>query len=170
MNQSLMLMSRFRYLFVGLVLLSLLSLLFPQEIDVGLQLAEPLSLGAAAIMGGAGLLSGIGSLFGQKSANDTNLMIAQQNREWQTDENQKNRDFSERMWNLQNQYNTPASMMKRYEEAGLNPYLIGSSGGSGIGAAGAASSPSPVSAPNMPNIQPLNFGGIGNAVDRGLSL
>lgn len=35
------------------------------------------------------------------------------------------------MWNRQNQYNTPASQMSRYSEAGLNPNLIYGQGNSG---------------------------------------
>jgi len=35
------------------------------------------------------------------------------------------------MWNLQNQYNSPASQMQRYKDAGLNPMLIYSQGSSG---------------------------------------
>ena len=119
-----------------------------------------------------GLFSGLGSIFGASSANDTNQLIARENRAWQSGENQLNRDWQtgendksrqwqERMWNLQNQYNTPSAMMQRYKDAGLNPFLV--NGSPTVGSAGSAGSPSTgspsmVGAPNMPNIQPVNYG------------
>lgn len=36
---------------------------------------------------------------------------------------------NERQWHMQNEYNSPSSQMKRYQEAGLNPNLIYGSGG-----------------------------------------
>lgn len=45
----------------------------------------------------------------------------------QDQQNQFNLD----MWNLQNEYNSPAAQMKRFEEAGLNPALIYSQGNPG---------------------------------------
>ena len=38
--------------------------------------------------------------------------------------NQENRDWSKDMWNMTNAYNSPAQLMARYKEAGLNPHLI----------------------------------------------
>lgn len=49
-------------------------------------------------------------------------------------------------WNLQNEYNSPQSQMKRYQEAGLNPNLIYGQGNSG----NAGSIPTP-------DVQPVNF-------------
>lgn len=49
----------------------------------------------------------------------------------------KQNEYNLRMWNMQNEYNTPANQMKRYREAGLNPNLIY---GSGQASAGNASS------------------------------
>lgn len=51
-------------------------------------------------------------------------------------------------WNRQNEYNSPAAQMKRFEEAGLNPNLIYSQGNSG----NAASSPQF----NPPTLQPAS--------------
>lgn len=80
---------------------------------------------------GAGLISGAGSLVGGligasgsryaarkqlqavRETNATNLQIAQQNNA-----------FNERMWNLQNDYNTPENQRARLEAAGINPYLM----------------------------------------------
>lgn len=45
------------------------------------------------------------------------------------------------MWNKQNEYNTPAAMMKRYEDAGVNPMLVtGQGNGGNAGSVAPASS------------------------------
>lgn len=64
------------------------------------------AIGAAAITAGAGLL---GSLFGSKKQ-DKN---AQAQRDWQ-----------EKMYLMDREYNTAANQRKRFEEAGLNPNLM----------------------------------------------
>lgn len=66
----------------------------------------------AGVNAGASLLGGVLSYFGQKSANAAALQrMREQN------------DFAERMWNEGNKYNTPYEQRKRYEAAGINPYL-----------------------------------------------
>lgn len=66
----------------------------------------------AGVNAGASLLGGIFSYFGQKSANAAALeRMREQN------------NFAERMWNEGNKYNTPYEQRKRYEAAGINPYL-----------------------------------------------
>ena len=64
------------------------------------------TIGAAAITAGAGLL---GSLFGANKQ-DKN---AQAQRDWQ-----------EKMYLMDREYNTAAYQRKRFEEAGLNPNLM----------------------------------------------
>jgi hypothetical protein len=66
----------------------------------------PATIGAAAITAGAGLL---GSLFGSHKQ-DKN---AQAQRDWQ-----------EKMYLMDREYNTAANQRKRFEEAGLNPNLM----------------------------------------------
>ena len=66
----------------------------------------------AGVNAGASLLGGVFGYFGQKSANQAALQrMREQN------------DFVERMWNKGNEYNTPYEQRKRYEAAGINPYL-----------------------------------------------
>lgn len=88
------------------------------------------AVAAALIGGGASVL---GSLFGgvsrssaQRSANRTNLQIAretnQQNWNMMTYQNQWNEAQNEKML----AYNTPSEQMKRYDQAGINPYLAAS--------------------------------------------
>lgn len=47
-------------------------------------------------------------------------------------------EYNMQMWNLQNQYNSPAAQMQRYREAGLNPNLIYGNGSSSAGNATSA--------------------------------
>lgn len=88
------------------------------------------AVAAALIGGGASVL---GSIFGgvsrnkaQQAANRTNLQIAretnQQNWDMMTYQNQWNEAQNEKML----AYNTPDQQMKRYAEAGINPYLAAS--------------------------------------------
>ena len=85
-----------------------------------------------------------GSLFG-------NLFSSQKNQEAQAAENQKNRLFTEqmynkqvenniKMWNMQNEYHLPKNMIARMKQAGLNPDLMYS--GSGISPAPNLQAPS----------------------------
>lgn len=85
----------------------------------------------AAIIGGASNL--LGTIVGgasrnkaQQDANRTNLQIAretnQQNWNMMTYQNQWNADQNAKML----AYNTPEEQMKRYDQAGINPYLAAS--------------------------------------------
>lgn len=105
--------------------------------DVGS--GSPLSSPHKSSALGAGIISGAGSLIGGlfssggshyaarkqlqavRETNQTNLQIAQQNNA-----------FNERMWNMQNEYNTPQMQRARLEAAGLNPYLMLNGGSAGI--------------------------------------
>lgn len=120
---------------------------------------EPISLGAAALMGAlpavGNVVSGLFGASAQSSANAAQIEIANKQMQWQSEENQKQRDYQTEMWNKNNAYNTPAMMMQRYRQAGLNPYLV--SGESGQGQASMASAPGMQGAPNMPTINPVNY-------------
>lgn len=109
---------------------------------------------AGIVVGGSALLGGL-NLFGQKSANDTNLTAVRET-------NQQNRElfneqlaFTEKMWNQNNEYNTPEAQRARYEAAGINPYMA--LGNINSGSATMASTPS---APQMQagHVEPLRYG------------
>lgn len=109
---------------------------------------------AGLVVGGSALLGGL-NLFGQKSANDTNLTAVRET-------NQQNRElfneqlaFTEKMWNQNNEYNTPEAQRARYEAAGINPYMA--LGNINSGSATMASAPS---APQMQagHVEPLRYG------------
>lgn len=53
--------------------------------------------------------------------------------------NKRQRKFAIDMWNMQNEYNTPAMQMQRFKDAGLNPNLIYGQGNAGN--AGAVATP-----------------------------
>ena len=60
---------------------------------------------------------------------------------WSIMSNQANQMFAEKMWNSQNEYNTPFNQAQRLKAAGLNPYLAMQNDGN-IGLAQSASTPS----------------------------
>lgn len=120
----------------------------------------------ALIAAGGSILGGITSLFGSKKANDTNIKIARENRDWQTLENQKQRDYETEMWNKTNFYNTPSAQMKRLREAGINPFISGSGGYSNISQI--PSAPGMQGAPNAPIVQ-NEYEGFASALQNGIS-
>ena len=65
---------------------------------------------------------------------------------WSLMTNQANQYFSERMWNAQNEYNTPLAQADRLRQAGINPYLAMQNDGN-VGQAQSANIPS--GAPDM---------------------
>lgn len=72
---------------------------------------------------------------------------SQMNRDWQESMLQKQFDFQADMWNKTNKYNSASEQMKRYRDAGLNPYLM-MTGGANAGTATSQGSPSAPSAPS----------------------
>ena len=60
---------------------------------------------------------------------------------WSLMTNQANQMFSEKMWNKQNEYNSPFNQAQRLKAAGLNPYLAMQNDGN-IGLAQSANTPS----------------------------
>ena len=61
-------------------------------------------------------------------------------RNWQNEQNRLAEQWQEKMWNAQNEYNSPLNQRKRLQEAGYNPWISGSGGGSFNSAAGSAGS------------------------------
>lgn len=78
-----------------------------------------------------GLASGLFNVLSQSMANKANMQAVRENNALQRylAEYQWSKDLE--MWDLQNQYNSPASQMARFKEAGLNPNLIYSQGNAG---------------------------------------
>lgn len=116
---------------------------------------EPAVL-AALIYGGAALGSSAGTASFTAARN-------KKQRAWSEMMYQRQYDDNLALWNLQNQYNSPAAQMQRYKDAGLSPHLV-----YGSGNAGQAANIDAPQAPNLdletPDISGIGQG-IGGAVD-----
>lgn len=138
--------------------------------DVGS--GSPLSRPHKSSALGAGIISGAGSLIGGlfssggshyaarkqlqavRETNQTNWQIAQQNNA-----------FNERMWNMQNEYNTPEMQRARLEAAGLNPYLMLNGGSAGIAeSAPTADTSGTQVAPDIGNTIAGGYQSMGNSI------
>lgn len=105
-----------------------------------------------ALIGGA--LSGISNLFGAHSQNQTvekQLAAAREEaektRKWQTSEREAQNDWNYKLWQANNDYNTPAAVQARLKAAGINPDLYATNGalqGSSIQAQGGHTPSGPV--------------------------
>lgn len=94
-------------------------------------------IGGALIGLGGSVLGSIFNGFSNKSANSTNIKLAREQRAW-----------NEKMWYLNNKYNTPLAQMQRYTEAGLNPNLMYGQGNSGNASSPAQGVDAPTVRPN----------------------
>ena len=112
-----------------------------------------LSLGAAALLGGSSLLgSTLGGIFGsssQSKANKLNYKIWQEQKEFNRQEAQKQRDWQELMQQL---YGTSSAKASNLRSAGLNP-LLGDVSASSVGSGATAVSPQ---APTMNPVNPTS--------------
>lgn len=112
---------------------------------------EPIST-AALISAGAGLATAGTNIAFNAAAN-------KKQRAWSEKMYAQQRDDNIRFWEMQNQYNSPANMMRLYQEAGLNENLIYGSAGSSMAA----------EAIKTPDVQPYNVrtpdvSGVGDAI------
>lgn len=85
---------------------------------------NPTGFNAGGALPFLGSLAGsVFNYFSQKSTNKENARQAELNRQFNAQQAKLQRDWSQRMWNLNNSYNTPSAQMQRLREAGLNPNL-----------------------------------------------
>lgn len=80
--------------------------------------------GAGIISGAGSLLGGLVSSSGSRYAARKQLQAVRETNQMNYQIAQQNNAFNERMWNLQNDYNTPEKQRARLEAAGINPYLM----------------------------------------------
>lgn len=118
---------------------------------------DPATMGAIAI-GAGSLFSGLFGSHSQSQANRTNLKIWREQREFNREEAEKQRNWQQRMQDL---YGTSVAKANDLRAAGLNPKL-GDVSASSVGQGATAV------APNAPEIRPYNAGadiaqGINNA-------
>lgn len=97
-------------------------------------------------------MGAVDSLIGGIAQVGSTILTNQANKQ----ENEQTRAYNLKMWQMENEYNTPAAQMARYMQAGLNPNLMYGSGSASSGNAGSPSPASPVhyQAPdiNLPSV------------------
>lgn len=103
----------------------------------------PLVVGGIIAAGASLAGNAIGSL-NQNKANQTNIDINRENNAFNAQQAQIQRDWQEKMWGMNNSYNSPNAMISR----GLNPFVQGSAAMAGSrspasGGAAASAAPSP---------------------------
>lgn len=137
-----------RYLEIGESILS------PSEKQIA-----PLVLGGI-IAAGASLAGNVIGSASQSSTNEASKEIAEMNNKFNAEQAQLNRDWQEKMWNKNNEYNSPNAMISR----GLNPF-IGSNIGAGVSKSTAGSGAQAQSA-GLPSLQAFrpDFSDVGSAL------
>ena len=130
------------------------SFLFPSD-----KCIAPLLLGGI-IAAGASLAGNAIGAASQSNTNDASKEIAEMNNKFNAEQAQLNRDWQERMWNKNNEYNSPNAMISR----GLNPF-IGSNIGAGVSRSAAGSGAQAQSA-GLPSLQAFrpDFSDVGSAL------
>lgn len=106
-------------------------------------------LGIGQVIGS--IIDGGISMINTANNNATSKKIAKDNREWQSDEAQKSRDYATDMYERALKDNSPSAIMSRYRDAGLNPFLSDNSV-----PAVSAMQPSTPSVPSSPSIPSLS--------------
>ena len=87
------------------------------------------------------------------------MEIAKYQAQWQQQENEKAYQRSLKMWNLQNEYNSPTQQMARIRAAGLNPNLVYGNGVAGNSAGSTPQyEPAKFNAPTMQVFDEWNLG------------
>lgn len=119
----------------------------------------PLILGGI-IAAGASLAGNAIGASSQSKTNEASKEIAEMNNKFNAEQAQLQRDWQEKMWDKNNEYNSPNAMISR----GLNPF-IGSNVGAGVSkssaSGGAAASASPP--PSLQAFRP-DFSDVGSAL------
>lgn len=119
----------------------------------------PLLLGGI-IAAGASLAGNVIGSASQNKVNQTNIDINRENNAFNAQQAQIQRDWQEKMWGMNNAYNSPNAMISR----GLNPFVQGSAAlaGSKSPASGGAAA----SAAGMPSLQAFrpDFSDVGSAL------
>lgn len=119
----------------------------------------PLVLGGI-IAAGASLAGNAIGASSQSKVNQTNIDINRENNAFNAEQAQIQRDWQEKMWGMNNSYNSPNAMISR----GLNPFVQGSAAMAGSRSAasgGVAASASPV--PSLQAFRP-DFSDVGSAL------
>ena len=130
------------------------SFLFPND-----KCIAPLLLGGIIAAGASLAGNAIGAVSNNKT-NQASIDINRENNRFNAEQSQIQRDWQEKMWGMNNSYNSPNAMISR----GLNPF-IGSSAGAGVSKSPASGGSAAQSA-GMPSLQAFrpDFSDIGTAL------
>lgn len=101
----------------------------------------------------------------QQQTNKMNWQMNQLNNQFNANEAAKNREFQEYMWNQQNTYNSPSAQRARLEEAGLNPYMMMSSGSAGNASSSPSGSSASAASPVAMQAARFDFSGVSDAIN-----
>lgn len=112
-----------------------------------------------------GLLGGKANQNAQQGANDINLQIARETNQQQYQMFGEQNAFNERMYNQMLTYNTPAEQMRRYSDAGINPYIAAGN----VQTGNAQSSLQSAQAPQLHTAQMQAATGLGDALQNATS-
>ena len=118
----------------------------------------PLVLGGI-IAAGASLVGNTIGASSQSSVNKTSKEIAEMNNKFNAEQAQLNRDWQEDMWNKNNEYNSPSSMISR----GLNPFISNAGAGVSKSVAGSGSQAQAAGLPSLQAFRP-DFSDVGSAL------
>lgn len=144
-----------------------------RDVGSGSPLSRPFkssALGAAAIAGAGSLIGGLFSSHGSRDAARYQLQAARETNQTNRDIAEQNNKFNERMWNLQNEYNSPVSQRARLEAAGLNPYLMMDGGSAGVAeSAPAADTSGTQVAPDVGSTIAGGYQALGNSISAAAS-
>ncbi len=124
-----------------------LNFLFKNERLIGARSStNNIGAGVGGVVAGVGsVVNGIMGAFSQSAANSSNAALTRKQMEWQAHQNELDRQWNsfeaeisranqrkmqqsqfeheQDMWNRNNQYNSPAAQMARYQMAGINPFV-----------------------------------------------
>ena len=119
----------------------------------------PLVLGGI-IAAGASLAGNAIGASSQNKTNQTNIDINRENNAFNAQQAQIQRDWQEKMWGMNNSYNSPNAMISR----GLNPFVQGSA--AMAGSKSPASGGAAASAASVPSLQAFrpDFSDVGSAL------
>lgn len=119
----------------------------------------PLVLGGI-VAAGASLAGNAIGASSQNKTNQTSIDINRENNAFNAEQAQIQRDWQEKMWGMNNSYNSPNAMISR----GLNPFVQGSA--AMAGSRSPASGGSAASAVGMPSLQAFrpDFSDVGSAL------
>nr|DAG78835.1 MAG TPA: Putative minor capsid protein [Microviridae sp.] len=119
----------------------------------------PLVLGGI-IAAGASLAGNAIGASSQNKSNQTSIDINRENNAFNANQAQIQRDWQEKMWGMNNSYNSPNAMISR----GLNPFVQGSA--AMAGSKSPASGGAAASAAGMPSLQAFrpDFSDVGSAL------